>query len=172
MITYTTRRDLDFYPTDPMWLQPLLRREKFEGVIHEPCCGNGDLVLPLRRAGYQVEASDIARYGGHKVIDALELKGMHNVLTNPPYLLAEELIRHWLAHATGKVSVLVRLGFLEGIRRSDLYRNHPPKSIILVPVRMKVFGKASQFPHVWVTWDRGFSGPTIFQWADPTEVLK
>jgi hypothetical protein len=46
----------------------------FDGVIMEPCCGDGAMVKVLIEPGYTVEASDVQDFGtGFLVQDALAI---------------------------------------------------------------------------------------------------
>lgn len=57
-------KDLDFYPTkDREAVKKFLAREKFEGGIWEPCCGEGHLTKILKERRYVVIQTDIMRYG-------------------------------------------------------------------------------------------------------------
>lgn len=50
----------DFYET-PRWaIEALLKREGFDGVILEPCCGKDAISKVLEVYGYKVKSSDIA----------------------------------------------------------------------------------------------------------------
>lgn len=66
--------------------------------IREPACGDGALVTPLRRAGFEVTASDIVPRGcpGQTVADYLKGKARHQPGTacvgNPPFNQAERFI--------------------------------------------------------------------------------
>lgn len=55
------------------------------------------------------------------------------VITNPPFSIAEEVIRHGLEFCrNGKfVIMLLRLNFLEGLKRKDLFDNYMPKYIFV-----------------------------------------
>ena len=53
----------DFNPTPAWAVRALLSIEKFEGLIHEPCCGHGHMVRALESGGYKVIASDLYDYG-------------------------------------------------------------------------------------------------------------
>ena len=152
----TDRDEYDFYPTDPAWVKVLLRHVTFEGLVTEPCAGDGAMVKPLIDAGYIVEASDIRPMApGIIERNALEIDPAQNIVTNPPYGEMRPLIDHWLATTEGKVALLVRINFLEAQSRVPLLTgSNTPEKVIVVAGRMKVFGKVSQFPHIWVVWDR------------------
>lgn len=134
----------------------MLRHEKFEGLVHEPCAGDGVMGDVLQDAGYDVRMSDLeprrddVAYG-----DALNIGRVANAVTNPPYCALKSLVPHWLETVDHKLALLVRLNFLEAQSRVPwLTGPNAPAKVIVVAGRMKVFGKTSQFPHAWVVWDR------------------
>jgi len=160
--TKLSERDLDFYPTDPAWVHVLLRHEKFDGEIDETCCGDGAISKVLKDHEYKVNSFDIKCYGYPKthIEDTLHnAYSRPNVVTNPPYNKATEMINHWLQITEGKVAVLMRLSYIEGVERYEQFKGIRPHKIILVTDRMKHkdrnTGKmvSSQFPQAWLIWD-------------------
>lgn len=92
----------DFHRSPPEAVDCLLRIEgarlrQFDR-IREMACGDGALVLPLRRAGFVVDASDIEnrRCPGQTVADYLKRPAVYRPgvagVTNPPFNCAEEFI--------------------------------------------------------------------------------
>lgn len=164
----STRERYDFYPTEPRWVHPLLRRIKFEGEILEPCAGDGAMAKVLQDAGYEVRASDIApRAPWIQTADALQIQSAQNIVTNCPFRGTFEMVQHWLPITRGHVAVLTVVSFLESKKRGAFFQINPPHKIIMVAGRMDVFGKKSQFPHVWIVWKRGYQGPCFFEWSIP-----
>jgi hypothetical protein len=157
MYTKSTDREFDFFPTDPKWVEVLLQNldSPITGSINEPAVGDGSIARVLKDHGHTVIASDVQDYGypGTLVKDAYDIPKADNVITNPPYLYADGMIQHWLRSTKGIVAVCMRVGYLEGTKRYELYRSHRPHQAIIVCNRMTVHGKASQFPHVWLVWD-------------------
>jgi hypothetical protein len=161
--TIKSKRELDFYPTDPLWVHALLRHHHFYGDISEPCCGDGAISKVL--INHNVISSDVTDYGYGEIEDALSIPSHQNVITNPPYIIAEKLIDHWLNTTEESIAVLMRLNWLEGQNRYNKYINNRPNKIILITNRMKVFGKTSQFPHAWLVWDKKcINKESIFIW--------
>ena len=147
------RSSLDWYPTDPRWVTPLLQIVEFEGDIWEPCAGDGCMSDALPG---MVHSSDIEpRRDDVKRLNALELGSVQNIVTNPPYNALKTLVPHWLSTVEGRLALLVRLNFLEAQSRMPwLTGANAPEHVIVVASRMKVLGKTSQFPHCWVVWNR------------------
>lgn len=155
--TNANRDPLDFYPTDPRWVKPLIDEVDFSGMIDEPCAGDGSISNYLSSLGHQVNAYDICpRVSTITNADALSVKSAENIITNPPYGSGMyPLLDHWHKITSGKIALLMKLNFLEAQSRTKyLTGDNTPITVIVVTGRMKVFGKTSQFPHAWVVWDK------------------
>jgi hypothetical protein len=119
-------RGEDLYETPPEAVHALLKVEKLPTYLWEPCAGRGAIVDVLRGAGHIVLASDLTDYGdpthfaGRDFL--MEWKAPDKcecIVTNPPYKLATQFVRHGL-RLCPKVVMLLRLAFLEGSARSDV----------------------------------------------------
>src|SRR3546814_11582916 len=100
----------DFYPTPPEGTRALLSVERFEGEIWEPACGDGAISKELEAAGHTVYSTDLIDRGyGTPGVDFLldYSTTAANIVTNPPFKLAEEFARHALARSTGKVCMQI-----------------------------------------------------------------
>ena len=126
------RKD-DLYETPPEAVRALLRHVRLPDPIWEPACGPGAIVKELRAAGHEVVATDLVDYGARRCPDSesgrdflLELAappGCATIVTNPPFKLADDFIRHGL-RLVPTVIVLLRLAALEGVGRSDIIDGH------------------------------------------------
>lgn len=102
-------------------------------VVWEPAAGPGAMVRELRAAGFHVEASELLDYGDRRCPDCRHgidfLRTVADdclapvIVTNPPYMHADDFVRHGLK-LRGHVVVLLRLMALEGAKRSDLIDRH------------------------------------------------
>src|SRR5687767_15169598 len=55
--------ELEHYET-PWWaIRAILRQERLEGLVLDPCCGTGILSIAAEEAGYSIVASDIHDWG-------------------------------------------------------------------------------------------------------------
>lgn len=122
--------------------------------------------------GYEVTASDKTDYGYGEVVDAFAIGGKHdNIVTNPPYNLAQDMVEHFLSITTGKVAVLLNASWVATAGRTALLRHYPPEMIIVMPWRMKYLKSdgsmgTSGFSHYWVVWDNGrANSDTKMIWA-------
>ena len=126
------RADLDFYATHPSAVEALLKAETFSNDIWEPAAGLLHISNTLSKHGHNVRSSDIiARKEGIEEKDFLF--GIHepfdgDIITNPPYAMAQEFVEKALETVTDghKVAMFLRLLFLEGQRRKQLFRTAPP----------------------------------------------
>ena len=131
-----SRRGRDFYETVPPATETLIRcawkRLRLARRIWEPCAGYGAISRILRRYGFKVSASDIAKRAradrhvraGIDFFQATRFPaGARLVITNPPFKHADEFIRHALSLGCD-VFVLLRLMYLEGDSRTDILDGH------------------------------------------------
>jgi hypothetical protein len=127
-------RTNDLYETPACATQALIQTGEIgQGkAIWEPFAGRGAIVSQLRAGGLHVIAQDLVAYEGADAtietpIDFLmERKpplGACVIVTNPPYKMQDQFIRHGLSFSL-PVIVLLRLAALEGAGRADLIDKH------------------------------------------------
>ena len=128
----------DFYPTPIEAVEALLKHEKFKGEIWEPACGYGDISKPFIKAGYKVYSSDLIDRGYGKVKNFLKTDLVFdNIITNPPFNLANEFTLHGLKSIRYKLALLCKLSFLEGIKRSDtIFKQKKLKKVLVFSKRL------------------------------------
>lgn len=118
------RKD-DFYETPAPATHALLRHETLPHCIWEPACGKGAISEVLVAAGHDVTSTDlVARGYGQSGIDFLmettAPRSVQAIVTNPPFKLADQFVRHGLT-LVPKVVMLLRLAYLEGAARRDIH---------------------------------------------------
>lgn len=127
------RKD-DLYETPREAILTLLRHEKaLGGRLWEFAAGRGAISRELRAAGFDVYTTDLVAHDGADpgIISGVDFLMERQVpervrwgVSNPPYKLADEFIRHGV-HTLGlHMAVLLRLMALEGAGRSDLIDKH------------------------------------------------
>lgn len=169
------RESDDFYATDPKAVDMLCNLEKFSQTILEPACGQGHIAKTLESHGYKVLAYDLIDRGyGTTGIDFLTLDKQNvsaDVITNPPYKLAQEFVEKAMSViAPGhKVAMFLKLTFLETARRRELFKKYPPKTVYVASQRIACWpnGKPttqSMVCYAWFVWEKGFSGDTVLKW--------
>jgi hypothetical protein len=129
--TDAEREQNDFYATDPIAIEWLMKIEELNHDIWEPACGQGHLAKPLIREGYNVKCTDLIDRGfGQGGVDFLACTEHWNgdIITNPPYKYASEFIYHSLSLIPNgrKVCMFLKVQFLEGKERRKLFNESPP----------------------------------------------
>ena len=166
------RQKDDYYSTPAPTTQALLRVEKFIGQIWEPCCGEGHIAEVLIDAGHDVAASDLVDRGyGESGIDALfEYPAVSNIITNPPYKNALEFAEIFTDIA-GKVALLLKLNFLEGVKRQEFFLRKPPVRVHVFSQRqalmkngMSYNGRGGMMALAWFVWEHDNTDPPRIGW--------
>lgn len=159
-------RGLDAYFTPIEAIRSLMRLESLPGYIWEPACGDGAIVKPLRAAGHEVHATDLADYGledSWSKCDYLTQtapRGIQGIVTNPPFKHAQEFISKAVGEC-GFVAMLLRTNFLESMARYQWFKNSPPDRVWISSRRLPMMhrygwtGKqaGSNTCHAWFVWD-------------------
>jgi hypothetical protein len=182
------RKENDFYPTPPLATYILCKYVRPPKNVVEPCAGRGNISIELQRNGHNVKSFDLNKYDNSLVdietgIDVLELErpnGYEGLITNPPY--HKDLPRKITEKALSEypyVAMFVRLTFLEGKKRKNLFTKYPPSDIIFLSDRIN-FGSGLVEPinkthqlggmiaYMWIVWDRrssNFDRSTKLHWA-------
>jgi hypothetical protein len=138
---------------------------------------------PLEETAQCVISSDVHDYGwGHIVHDFLMPftppeadDGVHWVITNPPFRVAEQFVHRGLQVARCGVALLVRTAFAESAQRYDtLFRDCRPSLVAQFVERLPmVKGKldedaSSATAYCWMVWDKAASGHTRMIWIPPS----
>lgn len=172
------RADGDFYVEPVEAVEALIRAERFEGNIYDPACGEGTIPCVFHRHGYTATGSDIVERGpagcGRAACDFLAAPISHefaNIVCNPPFKLAEPFIRKALLMAHRKVAMLLRLAFLEGQRRAELFVSTPLARvhvfswrISMPPGGQNIKATGGSVAFAWFVWERGYEGPPTLHW--------
>ena len=184
--TADEREQDDFYATDPIAIDLLLKKETPSDFIWECACGAGHLSNRLEDFGHVAYSSDIKDRNIRKP-DAIQdfLKatklpwdnGAFDIITNPPYKYAKEFVLKALdlLHEGRKCYMFLKLTFLEGIDRyRELFSKFPPKTVYVFPKRvlcakngdfhgMKEKG-GSAVAYAWFVWEKGYTGKPCIDW--------
>ena len=166
------RPDHDFYPTPPEAVNALLEVELFEGVVWEPACGDGAICKVLEANGFTVVATDLIDRGyGETPHDFLTSKlTCDNIITNPPFTLAEDFIKLGLTRTTKKVAMLCKLQFLEGAKRKIMFESTPLKNVWVFSKRLSMTRNGEKMKNSgmiafsWFVWEHGYTGKPTIGW--------
>lgn len=167
----------DYYATDPKAVELLLYNETFTGPVWEPACGEGHISKVLQAHGLQVQSSDLIDRGyGTGGVDFLTHQGGNyhtNIITNPPYKYAKEFVEkaHDVIAPGYKVAMFLKLTFLEGQGRRELFKNTPPAAVYVSSARLECgkngeFTGSSAVAYCWIVWQKGHAGPTLLKWIN------
>lgn len=180
------REKHDYYATSPLAAKYLLEFETFNHNIWEPACGENHITNVLREHGYNVRTSDIIDRIGDgtvEIIDFLTLptgddykKINTDIITNPPYKYAKEFVEKSMELiADGcKVAMYLKITFLEGKGRKEMFKKYPPKYVYVSSSRLGCAkngelledgswpGGAACF--AWYIWEKGFTGEPVIRW--------
>ena len=175
----TERVDNDYYATPPKAVEELLKREQFNHYVWECAVGGGHIADVLKQNGYDIRCSDIVDrgYTDTEVVDFLHTERDKNdfardIITNPPYSMATEFVKHALNISMDitKVAMFLKIQFLETKKRYDLFKEYPPKKIYVFVNRVNcgkngVFGKeSSAVCYCWFVWEKGYKGKPTVDW--------
>lgn len=153
------RNDRDFYETPQDCILNFLSHYKLKnGIILDPGSGSGAFPKAIRKVGYtnQIDACDI----DDMVLSIEEADNKHlvnfmdfnsdyaynTIIGNPPYNLAEEFIRKSfeLVDSTDfEIIFLLRLNFLESIKRHDFWQEFPVNQLYVLSKRPSFTGKGT-----------------------------
>ena len=177
--TEEERETNDWYATDPVAAEWLLKLENINKNIWEPACGSGELSKVFESAGHRVMSSDLIDRGfGKAGIDFLNCNKTFDgdIITNPPYKFAQEFVEKGLEVVTegNKVIMFLKLQFMEGKARKKLFERYPPKTIWVSSSRITCAKNAdfkkmkdaggSAVAYAWYIWEKGFTGDTVVKW--------
>jgi hypothetical protein len=167
----------DFYATPPESTKTLLQAESFTGDIWEPACGDGAISKVLEAHGHRVVSTDLVDrgYGVPRTDFLMEYAPRAaNIITNPPFKLASDFARKALQLTTGKVALLLKVGFLEGAGRGDLYDVAPFARLWVFrkrqtflkggDVSITMNGAGGMIAYGWFVWDHAHTGKPTLGW--------
>lgn len=166
----------DYYPTPAWATRALLHYEKFQGVIVEPCCGDGAMSEVLRETGCRIVSTDLHDRGYGKLRDVFSYESeVENVVTNPPFNIAGDIIQHMLPLFQRKMAFFLRTAFLEGVSRyNKIYTVHPPsrvhvftRRVTLYPASMPEKAAGGTTSYAWFVWDKDKPTRTELNWIAP-----
>lgn len=144
------RNKNDLYRTPPIATYLLCKYSNPPKKIVEPCAGYGNIAVELIRNGHDVTCYDLNPYPesmvpiktGQSVLDLPKVMGYDGLITNPPYnndiprKLVEKSVKEY-----NYTAMLLRLTFLEGIKRKYMFDANPPSQMIFFSDRIRFDSK-------------------------------
>lgn len=174
--TKEERQREDYYATDPKAAELLLKLETFNKDVWECACGEKHLANVFLRYGYNVRCSDLVDRCGNEIYDFLSIDNISwngDIITNPPYKYAKEFVEKSLSIIPegNKVAMFLKILFLEGKERKQLFQTNPPKVVYVSSSRITCAknGNFKKFTsgalaYAWYIWEKGYKGDTIIKW--------
>lgn len=177
----------DWY-VEPEWCSArLFEDEKFEGLIHDPACGSGNIVKSARAASLDATGSDIVARSElcHWIEDFVQpdrLASYHdNIVSNPPFKLCDDrknkrfpFVEQALKRATRKVALLLPSSWLQGDHRSRWLATTPLRRVYFISPRPSMppgqVIAAGEKPgngttdYAWLVWLHGYDGAPEVRW--------
>lgn len=167
------RGEDDWYQETPECVDRFLDAERFSGVIWDPACGEGNIPKRCRIRGYETAGTDIRDRGYGDVRDFLKtpLSATDNIVTNPPFNLAQPFVERALDLARRKVAIVARLAFLESRARRPFFQSTPlarvwvhSSRVSMPPGGRDIPAKGGSVAYCWLVWERGHVGPPTLGW--------
>lgn len=185
--TSTTRERVkdDYYATPYDSTRALLDNVKFYGNFLEPCVGGGHIAEVIKKhyPNEPVYCMDLVDRGYPNTLvddfltyDFLDQK-FDNIITNPPYSLAQEFLEKSMkiTNNGGKVAMFLKIQFLEGVKRLEMFKKYPPKYIYVFTKRQNPWRNGSPLDEkgkpwsstmcfAWFVWEKGSTSEPIVRW--------
>lgn len=167
-------RDENDWYVEPEWAVHALADRVAFVKVHDPCCGMGTIPKVFGGTG----ADKMDRGFGYPQQDfLLDSQPRYDIVTNPPYGIAQTIIEHALKLARGRVAALVQTKFLASQRRHGLFSRPEMERVIMFSRRPSMppgqmlcdHGESirggGSIDFCWAVWKRGHDGPVTIDWA-------
>jgi len=178
------RDPLDYY-IEPRWCsERLFATETFTGAVWDSACGSGRIVEAAQSAGILAMASDIENRHperGRVWVNRRDFLDFDpawdlpdNIVSNPPFGIAERFVAHALKLARGKVAMLLPTKWIQGDKRSRWLATTPLRRVLFLAPRPSMppgaVIEAGESPgggkedYAWFIWEIGYRGPWEGGW--------
>lgn len=157
------RRPNDFYPTPKECVYALVDEIYIprSARIWEPACGEGAIINALADKGYNNTFGTDIQTG----TDFLEenISDADMIITNPPFSLAEQFIRH-ASELQIPFAYLLKIQYWNSAKRKKLFEDIPPSYIFPLTWRPDFTGQGnSLMDMMWCVWFPHGSSVTIYK---------
>lgn len=163
----------------PASRRSIIKAGKVQPLYFRTSLRGGHISEVLKAHDYDVTCADIIErdYDGQEyTADFLHdnLVWCGDIITNPPYKYAAEFVEHSLNVITSghKVAMFLKLTFLEGEKRRELFQQNPPTRIYVFTKRIncalngeeKFFNASSAVCYAWFVWEKGSKTKPVIDW--------
>lgn len=172
-------REANDWYVEPEWCsRRLFEEEKFTGSVYDPACGQGTIVLSALRSGLVGLGSDLVHRGWDSTLTPQDfLNSEHkreNIVSNPPFGIAEQFVTKALELARNKVAMLLPANWVQGDKRSRWLQSTPLLRVYFITPRPSMppghVLAAGQKPgngttdYAWFVWLNGYDGKPEIRW--------
>ena len=151
----------DFYSTPSDVTKVLLKEYPMNNyIVWEPCCGSGAMTNILEENNISVFSSDIDPQGCGIMMNILETSVIPNncnaIITNPPFNIAEQIIRHtWIDLKIDWMALVLKSTYWHSVRRQKLWNECKPTAIHPLTWRPDFMELGRPTMEVmWCVWDK------------------
>lgn len=171
------RHPEDWY-VEPEWCsRRLFDEEPFRGPIWDPSCGLGRIVQSARGAGHDAFGTDIvqrSRYCAETDDFLSSHRVSQNIVSNPPFGIADEYAKHALVKTGSKVALLLPTKWMNSAKRGAWLETTPLATVWLLAPRpsmppgpvieagIKPGNGTTDF--AWFVWDHAHTGAPVIRW--------
>jgi hypothetical protein len=134
----------------------------YDASVLEPCIGDGAIVQVLRNYTSDIDWCEIQL--GRDFLTYEPDRRYDWVITNPPYTLAKEFIDHAYTMADNVV-MLLRVNFLESLKRKMWWEQHKPSHIYVLSKRPSFTGNGTDATgYMWCRWqpNQPYAGTQLY----------
>jgi len=156
----------DFVKTPTEITEALLKYEKFEGDILEPCCGDGAISEVLKKHNYNVISTDKFDYGYGDIKDLFDITEQYdNIITNPPFTQQQLVKKHLLLLLTKKKLAL--LWYVKNLGNEiETKTSKNLKCVYVFNKRVEWVEVKLGWLFAWYVWEKGYEGDVIIKRID------
>jgi hypothetical protein len=143
----------DFYPTPPWCYENLDIDWKQFTSAHEPGKGDGRIVDFL-----SAKMNSLATVSYTEIMEGLDFflwdESADLILTNPPFSMALEFIKHSIPRCNTCI-MLLRLNYLGSITRHQFWKENSPTALFVLSKRPSFTGSGTDATdYAWFVWDK------------------
>ncbi len=180
------RVENDFYATPRNATEAILNMVELKGSILEPAAGQGHIsvVLKEKYPYNEIVSTDLVQrnkkfgvpiQGGIDFLTHDFNRKFDNIITNPPFNMAQEFIERALQLADDKVIMFAKIQLLEGNKRKEMFDNAPLKYVYVFSKRVNPLRNGEELNEngkkwsntmcfAWFVFEKEYEGEPVIRW--------